>query len=488
MENTLEMLEPKALWKNFYKLTQIPHPSAYTEQIRQFLIEFAQKNHLKVKTDKAGNVLISKKAYSGCDDLKPVILQAHMDMVPQKNEGISHDFEKDPLSVFVEDGWVKAKDTTLGSDNGIGVAAALAVLESKRIKHGPLEVLITNDEETGMFGAFGLSKNFVKGEIMMNLDSEDEGELFVGCAGGIDADFSFKYKKEKINIENPIAIKVSLKGLHGGHSGVDIHLERANANKLMVRFLKIATINYDACLVSFNGGSLRNAIPREAFVKLVIPAENESELMELIDETEDMFNFEYKGKEEGISLKGEKVALPSYCLPQVVQENLINSLFATPDGVYRHIPEMPEVVESSNNLAIVHTDGEKVLVRCLVRSSLESKKYELCSLLESLYSMAGAEVKFGGAYPGWQPNFDSPILGVMRQIYKNKNGVEPVVKVIHAGLECGIIGAVESNLDMISFGPTIRFPHSPNEKVEIASVAKFWDFLVEVLENVPGNI
>lgn len=488
MENPLEMLEPKALWKNFYTITQIPHPSGHTEQLKQFLLEFAQKNQLRVKTDKAGNVLISKKAYAGCDDMKPVVLQAHMDMVPQKNTGVVHDFEKDPLAVYEEDGWVKAKDTTLGSDNGIGIAAALAVLESKRIKHGPLEVLITNDEETGMFGAFGLSKNFVKGEIMMNLDSEDEGELFVGCAGGIDADFSFGYKKEKINIANPVAIKVSLKGLHGGHSGVDIHLERANANKLMVRFLKIATINYDACLVSFNGGSLRNAIPREAFVELVIPVENESELMELIDETEDMFNLEYKGKEEGICLKGEKIDLPTYCLPQIVQENLIKALFSTPDGVCRHIPEMPEVVETSNNLAIVTTDGERILVRCLVRSSLESKKYELCSLLESLYSLANAEVNFGGAYPGWQPNLDSPILGVMKDIYKNMYGEEPAIKVIHAGLECGIIGAVEPKLDMISFGPTIRFPHSPNEKVEIASVTKFWDFLVESLENVPSNL
>lgn len=484
MNNPLQQLEPLALWSYFFQITQIPHPSGYTDKIRKYLLDFGAHLGLETLSDKAGNVIIRKPATEGYSSRKAVTLQAHMDMVPQKNSNVKHNFETDALKLIVEPDWVRAQNTTLGADNGIGMAAILAILASNDIHHGPIEALFTNDEETGMHGVFGLQQGVLQGDILLNLDSEDEGELFVGCAGGIDADFSFYYKY----IEMPhgdIALKVSVGGLLGGHSGIDIHLERANANKLLARFLKIAIKEYDARLAYINGGSLRNAIPREAYAIITVPADVLPEIKELVGETEDLFLQEYEGIEKNIQVKLEELDGCEGIFPEVVQDDIVNALFAAPNGVYRHTPQMPEVVETSNNLASIRTESDRVVVKCLIRSAVESKKYELCSMLDSVFSLAGAKVEFLGGYPGWEPNFHSEILENMKLLYERKYAKEPKVKVIHAGLECGIIGALEPHLDMISFGPTIRYPHSPDEKVCISSVQKFWDFLVATLQTIP---
>ena len=345
-------------------------------------------------------------------------------------------------------------------------------------------MFITVDEETGMHGAFGLQPGFLKGDILMNLDSEDEGELYVGCAGGLDANISFAYNEVNVP-EGDVALKVSLKGLKGGHSGVDIHLQRANANKLMFRFLKTAVAECEARLASIDGGSLRNAIPREAFAVITVPAEGVEDLMDLVDEYETLFVEEFAGVENNISLTAEEVELPAGLIPEEIQDDLINGVTACFNGVYRFILELPTVVETSNNLAIIKSNGKTVELRSLLRSSVDSRKEELASIIESNFALAGAKVEFTGGYPGWKPNLDSPILKEMTRVYENKYGKTPKIMIIHAGLECGILGTHYPKMDMISFGPTIRYPHSPDEKVNIATVQLFWDYLVETLKNIP---
>ncbi len=484
--NDIRNLEPKALWENFYKLTQVPRPSGKKEPIGSFIENFGKALGLETLRDEIGNVLICKPPTPGMENRKLVVLQAHMDMVPQKNSNVAHNFETDPIQAYIDGDWVTAKDTTLGADNGIGIAAALAVLQSTNVPHPRLEVFITVDEETGMFGAFGLQPNILKGEILINMDSEDEGELYVGCAGGLDGDMTFRYKHVDVP-EEDVALKISLTGLKGGHSGVDIHLQRANANKLIFRFLKAAVADYEARLSSIEGGSLRNAIPREAFAVVTVPVDGVDDFIDFVKETEALYIEEYKGVEENISLTVEQVDLPDGLMPDEVQDDLINAVSACPNGVLRFIPELPSVVETSNNLAIVKSDGNSVIVRCLMRSSVESRKDELASMVESVFALAGAKVEFKGGYPGWKPNLDSPILKVMTEVYENKFGKTPNVMIIHAGLECGILGTHYPNMDMISFGPTIRYPHSPDEKVNIATVQKFWDYLLSTLENIPAK-
>lgn len=482
--NDIRQLSPQLLWKHFYSLTQIPRPSGKIEPIGTFLADFGKSLGLETLRDAAGNVLVRKPATPGMENRKPVVLQAHMDMVPQKNSGIAHDFENDPIDAYIDGEWVTARDTTLGADNGIGVAAAMAVLESTDIAHPAIEMFITVDEETGMHGAFGLQPGFLQAEILINMDSEDEGELYVGCAGGIDANVSFAYSEVPVP-EGDVALKLTLKGLKGGHSGVDIHLQRANANKLMFRFLKEAVAGYEARLAGIDGGSLRNAIPREAFALITVPAEGVKELMELADDYAALFTEEFAGVEDGIVFIVEETSLPAGLLPEEVQDDLINGVTACPNGVYRVLPELPSVVETSNNLAIVKSDGKSVDCKCLIRSSVESRKDELASMVASVFSLAGAKVEFSGAYPGWKPNLQSPILKEMTKVYEDNYGKTPKVMIIHAGLECGILGMNYPKMDMISFGPTIRYPHSPDEKVNIATVEKFWDYLVLTLANIP---
>lgn len=482
--NEIIKLSPEGIWRNFYQLTQVPRPSGSKEKVGAFLVEFGKKLGLETIQDEVGNVLIRKPASAGMENRKPIVLQSHMDMVPQKNTGIAHVFETDPIETYIDGDWVTAKDTTLGADNGIGLAASMAVMEAKDLVHPAVEMFVTVDEETGMHGAFGLQPNFLNGEILINMDSEDEGELYVGCAGGIDANIEFKYHEESVP-EGDVAVKISLTGLKGGHSGVDIHLQRANANKLMIRLLKDAVINCEARLANMEGGSLRNAIPREAFVVVTVPEEGLEDLMDLVSEYEDLYNIEYQGVENIIKLKAEAVDLPSGLIPEVIQDDLINSVTVCPNGVFRVLPELPSVVETSNNLAIIKSDGKSIFVRCLIRSSVESRKEELASMVVSTFSLAGAKIELTGAYPGWKPNLDSPILKTMTKLYEDNFGKTPKIMIIHAGLECGILGTHYPNMDMISFGPTIRFPHSPDEKVNIETVQKFWDFLVLTLKNIP---
>ena len=480
----IEQLQPVAVWQNFKALTQIPRPSGKRDLIAKYLVDFGKNLGLESFEDEAGNVIIRKPAAPGLENLKGVVLQAHMDMVPQKNASVAHDFEKDPIDAYIDGEWVRANETTLGADNGIGVASALSVLQSKDLPHGPVEVLITTDEETGMYGAVGLKNGTLKGEILLNLDSEDEGELYVGCAGGINAHISFAYKEEPV-YHGDVAYKINLTGLKGGHSGMDINLGRANANKLLFRLLKYVVSSYEARLASIEGGNLRNAIPREAFAVVTIPEEGQDDFLEALAEMEATFKSEYGSVDPGLKITAEPVELPAGLMPEFVQDDLINGITACPNGVFRFVPEMPEVVETSSNLAIVKSDGSHIEVACLIRSSVESMKEELCSMIESVFSLAGAKVEFTGGYPGWQPNFESSILKVMSQVYNDKFGKMPEIKVIHAGLECGIIGSAVPGLDMISFGPTIRHPHSPDEKVNIATVGKFWDYLTAVLKAIP---
>ena len=482
--NDIRQLEPQALWQNFYALTQVPRPSHKKEEIGAFLENFGKSLGLVTLRDEIGNVLVRKPATVGMENRKAVVLQAHMDMVPQKNSNVAHDFQTDPIDAYIDGEWVTARDTTLGADNGIGLAAAMSILQSSGVPHPAIEMFVTVDEETGMFGAFGLQPNFLKGDILINMDSEDEGELYVGCAGGIDGDITFRYKEVDVD-DGDVALKVLLTGLKGGHSGVDIHLQRANANKLMFRFLKEAVTDFEARLASIDGGSLRNAIPREAFAIITVPADGVDDLVDFVQDCEDLFIEEYKGVEDKISFKVEQVELPSGLIPEEVQDDLINGVTACPNGAMRFMQELPTVVETSNNLAIIKSDGSSIILRSLMRSSVDSRKEELASMVQSVFLLAGAKVELVGGYPGWKPNLESPILSEMTKVYENKYGKTPKVMIIHAGLECGILGTHYPKMDMISFGPTIRFPHSPDEKVNIATVQKFWDFLLATLENIP---
>jgi len=477
-------LSPRSVWGYFYDLTQIPRPTGQMEAVTRYVSDFGKNLGLETLQDEVGNVLIRKPATSGMENSKTVILQSHLDMVPQKNSYVKHDFSTDPIDAYVDGDWVTARDTTLGADNGIGVALAMAVLADNTLKHGPVEALFTIDEEVGMDGAFGLKPGFLKGDILINCDSEEEGELFVGCAGGADLNISFQYKDDTHIPEGDVAVKVSLTGLKGGHSGVDIHLGRGNANKLLFRFLKEAVCDYGARLSSVDGGSLRNAIPREATAIITIPEDNAEVLWEVISDYQDLYRLEYKGIEDNISFEAEKIDLPSTLIPEEIQDSLINSIEGCQNGVISMLHDFPGTVESSSNLAIVKSTEGSVSIQILVRSSSESRKSYVCSCLESVFALAGAKVEEGGAYNGWQPNINSPILKLMQETYSDLFGKKPSVKVMHAGLECGIIQGIYPNMDMISIGPDLEYPHSPDERIKITSVEKVWEFIKATLERI----
>ena len=480
-----EGLKPEAVWGYFEEICQVPRPSKKEGKIVAYLLDWAKKHHLEAKRDEAGNVLIKKPATRGKENAPTVILQAHMDMVPQKNKDTQHDFENDPIQVYVDGEWVKAKGTTLGSDNGMGVAAIMAVMEDKTLKHGPLVALITADEETGMYGAFGLKPGEIEGDILLNLDSEEEGELYIGCAGGgEDLTATLEYKEEETDPED-VALKVTLKGLRGGHSGIQIGWGHANANKLMARFLNQVIAYDEACLVSWEGGNMRNAIPRECEVVITVPETEVEDVLAFVGECEQVWRDEFATIEEGLSFKAERVELPKYMVPEEIRDNLVDAIYACPNGVERFIPTIPDTVETSSNLAIVEIANGKAAVKVLTRSSRESMKDYRNTAIESCFSMAGMHVERSGSYSGWEPNVNSPILHAMKESYKAQFGELPEVKVIHAGLECGIIGAVVPGLDMISFGPTLQCPHTPEERCHIPSVSKFYDFLTATLENTP---
>ena len=484
MSAEIKNLSPKPVWGYFYSLTQIPRPTGHMEAVTRFVESVGNALGLETLRDGVGNVLIRKPASPGRENHKTVTLQAHLDMVPQKNASVKHDFLTDPIDAYVEDGWVKARGTTLGADNGIGASLALAVLADDTLEHGPIEALFTIDEEQSMDGAFGLKPNFLQGDILLNCDSEKEGELFVGCAGGADLNISFQFKEDTYIPEGDVAVKITLSGLKGGHSGVDIHLGRANANKLMFRFLKEAVCDYGARLSAVEGGNMRNAIPREAWAIVTIPGDNVEALWELVSDYQEMYQVEYAGVESGIRFEAEMTELPTTLIPEEIQDDLINAIEGCQNEVISMLHDFPGTVESSSNLAIVKTSDELIEIKILVRSSSETRKEAVCSSLESIFSMAGAKVEIPDGYNGWQPNIHSPMLQVMKEVYQELFAVEPAVKVMHAGLECGIIQGAYPQMDMISIGPDLEYPHSPDERVRIESVANTWRYITAVLAKI----
>ena len=480
----IKNLEPKLLWKYFHEITQIPRPSKKEHRMTEYMKKFGQEHGLETIVDKTGNVIIRKPATKGMENRKGIIMQAHLDMVPQKNSDKKFDFEKDPIETFVDQGWVKAKGTTLGADNGMGVAAAMAVLTDPKLSHGPLEALFTVDEETGMTGAKNLKKGILKGEILLNMDSEDEGELYVGCAGGIDVGATRSYKQEKTPA-GVTAYKLTLKGLKGGHSGLDIHLGKGNANKLMFRFFQQAEHDFGMRIADYSGGDLRNAIPRESFATVIVPSIKKAQFEKFMKGYEKMYRTEFKEVDPDIKFIFKETEAPAKVMNEADQYRIIRGVYVCPNGVQRMSASMPGVVETSNNLSIVRIGNGKFESYCLCRSSVETAKEATAWKIAAGFQLAGCDVELSGSYPGWKPDMDSAILVTMKDTYNKLYGKVPEIKAIHAGLECGIIMGVYPKLDSISFGPTIRFPHSPDEKVEIASVGKFWDFLVATLKNAP---
>ncbi len=484
MSKEISKLEPTTLWSIFEQICKIPHPSKKESQIIDFVMNFAEKHGLKAKKDEVGNVLIQKPATPGMENKQTVVLQGHLDMVPQKNNETRHDFDKDPIEAYVDGEWVKAKGTTLGADNGIGVAASMAILVDDSLKHGPVECLFTVDEESGMTGAFAIKPGFVNGDILLNLDSEDEGELYIGCAGGIDTNAFFGYKEEKLP-NGYKSFKLKVKGLKGGHSGLDINLGRGNAIKILNRLLWTGIKHYQLKINSIEGGSLRNAIPREAEAIIALPAENEKKFSEKVNEINEDIKNELQTIDDNVNISIAAHDNISTIIDEHTAHNLVKSVYGCPNGAIRMVPGMESVVETSTNLAVVKSENGKIEIATLQRSSVNSAKEDLCNMVRAVFELAGAEVGHTGEYPGWKPNINSAILKTMKKVYNKKFGKTPEVKVIHAGLECGLLGNVYPNLDMISFGPTIRNPHSPDEMVNIDSVKRFWKYLVETLENIP---
>lgn len=480
----IKSLKPEPLWKHFYSLTQIPRPSKKESKAVDFVEQFGKELGLETIKDEVGNVIIKKPATPGNEKKKTVILQGHLDMVPQKNTGTDFDFEKDPIQAYVDGEVVTAKGTTLGADNGMGVAAAMAVLESKEIEHGPIEALFTVDEETGMTGANALKPGLLDGEILINMDSEDEGELYIGCAGGLETNAIFHCKEESVPSDSK-AFNIEVRGLKGGHSGLDIHLGRGNANKVLNRILWYANENIDMRIADIEAGSLRNAIPREASAVITVADSHVGELKNFVEEVSEAVKNELSFVEPDINIELKETDKPSSVIDKTTQDNLIRAIYGCPHGVIRMSDAMEGLVETSTNLAVIKKEGNQIRIQSLQRSSVDTAKEDLGNMIRSVFELAGAEVLHEGAYPGWKPNPDSPILKTMKNVYKDNFGKEPKVTAIHAGLECGIISQAYPGLDMISFGPTINYPHSPDEEVNIETVQKFWDFLVYTLKNVP---
>ncbi len=484
MSKDILNLKPEAVWKNFYALTQIPRPSKKEGKAIEYMKKFGEDLGLETIVDEVGNVIIKKPATEGMEDRKGIILQGHIDMVPQKNSDTDHDFEKDPIDAYIDGEWVTARGTTLGADNGMGVAAAMAVLESKDLVHGPVEALITMDEETGMTGAENLKAGLLDGDILMNLDSEDEGELYIGCAGGIDTTGDLEYKEVDVP-EGMVAYKAVVKGLKGGHSGMDIALGRGNANKIMNAFLMTASSKYGLRLADIEGGSLRNAIPRESFATVVVPEDKKADFEKYVAEFDEIVKDEFKEADPNAVVLVENADMPAKIMDEDAQAKLYNAVAAFPNGVIKMSENVKGVPETSTNLAVVKSEKGVISMAALQRSLVDDDKDSLAAEIREVLEAAGAKAESSGSYPGWKPNPDSAILAEMKEVYNKKFGRVPEVKVIHAGLECGILGATYTNWDMISFGPTIRNPHSPDEMVNIKTVKLFWDFLVETLANAP---
>ena len=479
MSKDLRSLKPEKLWKHFSEILKIPHCSGNEQALSAYLMNLAKSWNLEAHQDKVGNVLIRKPASPGQENSPGVVLQAHLDMVCEKNSEVSHDFTTDGIQAYIDGDWVKARGTTLGADNGIGVAACLAILEDDSIIHGPLECLFTVNEETGLGGAYQLKKNLLRGKYLLNLDSEEEGSFTIGCAGGADSELNLPIARKKKKSNNVILIKVS--GLRGGHSGLDINLGRGNALKFLARIISLALEKYKFDLVALNGGSKRNAIPREAWAMVAVDKSAQRALTGFLKKEFEAIKLEYKVNEPDMAIDIKRVNETEFPMTAESQKSLLNLILVLPHGVISMHPEIEGLVETSSNLAIVNTDKKNVQIICNTRSSVMSALEATRLVIRAAGHLAGAKVVAAQGYPAWTPNLSSPLLKKMVEIYKNLFQQEPEVKAVHAGLECGIIGEKHEGLDMISFGPTIKYPHSPDEKVQIESVEKFWKFLLETL-------
>ena len=486
MGEILGQLKPNLLWYHFEELCKIPRPSRKEEKVAQYVISVAKKNNLQYATDDFGNVVIRKPATPGKEKLIPVVMQGHLDMVAEKNADVKHDFDKDPILPYIDGDWVKAKGTTLGGDNGVGVAAALAVMESKDLEHGPIEALFTLDEETGLFGAQALKSGFLNGKILMNLDSEEDGALYIGCAGGQNTFVKFKSTLNDVPA-NTTALEIKVSGLKGGHSGLDINTGRGNAIKLMTRLLHELNYTFGIRLVSINGGSKHNAIPRETFSVIRVAKKFTADTLTYIERYNKIVQAELSSVEPSLNVVAVETKSKSKVMDKTTTKNLIDSLYAVPNGVIKMSADIPGLVETSTNLAVVVTKGKEVVATLSQRSSVESEKNDISNSIAAFFKLIKAEVKQSDGYPGWKPDIHSPVLCTMKNVYNQLYGSDPEVKAIHAGLECGIIKERYPDMDMISFGPTLMDVHSPDEKIKISTVPKFWALLTTVLKKIPSN-
>ncbi|HEX8575587.1 MAG TPA: aminoacyl-histidine dipeptidase [Flavobacterium sp.] len=484
MSHEIRNLEPKALWNKFADLNAVPRPSKKEERVIQFIKDFGNTLGLETFEDEIRNVIIRKSATKGMENRKPVVLQGHLDMVHQKNNDTVFNFDTQGIDMYVDGDWVRARGTTLGADNGLGVAMMMAVLESTTIEHPAIEALFTIDEETGMTGALNLKGGILQGEILLNMDTEEDDEIDIGCAGGIDVTATRSYEEEETP-EGSVGYAITVKGLNGGHSGMDIHKGLGNANKIMNRLLFDGFENFGLQIAAIDGGSLRNAIPRESKATVIIAQMyDEAYIFDMQEIINDIKN-EYKTTEPNLQIIIEKTDLPSKVMDLGVQEGLIRALYAAHNGVYRMSADMQDLVETSNNIARVIVKDGAISIGCLTRSSVETSKLDLANALRSAFELFGCEVTFSGSYPGWTPNVNSEILEVLTTIYIKQHGQQPKVVACHAGLECGILGTNYPEMDMISFGPTIHGAHSPDERASITSSQKFYNFVLEILKNIP---
>lgn len=484
MSNEIRNLEPKILWNQFADLNAVPRPSKKEERVIEFMKNFGNKLGLETFEDDIRNVIIRKPATPGMENRKTIVMQGHLDMVHQKNNDTVFDFETQGIDMYVDGDWVRAKGTTLGADNGLGVATIMAILESKDIAHPAIEALFTVDEETGMTGALNLKGGILTGEILLNLDTEEDDEIDIGCAGGVDVTATRSYHQEETP-EGSVGYTITVKGLSGGHSGMDIHKGLGNANKIMNRLLFDGFENFGLQVAEINGGSLRNAIPRESVAKVIIAGMYDEAYVFDMQEIIGDIKAEFKTTEPNLTIEITKSDLPSKVMDLGVQEGILRALYTAHNGVYRMSADMADLVETSNNIArVVIKDGE-IMIGCLTRSSVESSKFDLANALRSAFELTGCEVTFTGSYPGWTPNVNSEILDVLVGIYEKQNNEKPKVVACHAGLECGILGTNYPGMDMISFGPTIHGAHSPDERASISSAQKYWKFVLEILQNIP---
>lgn len=484
MNKEILNLDPAIVWNYFSEILEIPRPSKKEEKIVEYLLKFGKTHNLETLQDEVGNVLIRKVATSGMENRKSVVLQSHIDMVCEKNSDKVHDFENDPIEAMIEDGWVTANGTTLGADDGIGVAAQLAILASNEIKHGPIECLFTIDEETGLTGAFGLQPGFLKSEILLNLDSEDDGQIFIGCAGGQDTLAWLPYDKVETPKEHK-AFKIMVSGLKGGHSGDEINKNRGNANKILNRFLWTNLEELEIKLNNFDGGNLRNAIAREAFAIITVPSKKADELISRLPNFEKDVRGEFHISEPDLKISIEETNSPEFVVDSESTEELLNAIYACPHGVIEMSQDIKDFVESSTNLAAVKFEEDEVLITTSQRSSIESAKFDISNMVASVFKLAGGRVVHSDGYPGWKPNANSAIMNQTAEAYERLFNKKPEVLAIHAGLECGLVGDKYPSMDMTSYGPTIKGAHSPDERIEISTVNKFWLLTLDILKNIP---